>query len=144
MTAVEGRRSPTRMEPPVTPTTEEFWEATREGRLLVQWCNACDQPVFFPRETCPICLGADLGWRPSEGGGSVYTYTVEHKPMNPALGGGGPYVVALVDLEEGIRVMSNVVGCQPDKVEVGMPVRVTWEELSDGRRLPLFEPAQEG
>ncbi|HZU74672.1 MAG TPA: Zn-ribbon domain-containing OB-fold protein [Acidimicrobiales bacterium] len=143
MTTTEGRteeRRPTRMEPPVTPTTEPFWDATRRGELVLQWCRNCQVPVFYPREVCPGCLGDGLEWRPATGKGRIYTFTVEHRP-NPVLG--DRYVVALVDLEEGARVMSNVVNCPPDKVEVGMAVRVTWEELSDGRRLPLFEPDQE-
>lgn len=130
---------PTRLEPPVTPTTEPFWDATRERRFLVQWCTGCDRAIFFPREVCPDCLGAALEWKDSAGTGSVYSYTVEHKPQNPNLA--APYTVALIDLDEGIRMMSNVVNCPPEEVRVGMPVQITWEELSDGRHLPMFQPA---
>ena len=130
----------TRMEPPVTETTQPFWDATKEKRFLVQWCIDCAQPVFFPREVCPRCLGSDLEWRAGAGRGVVYAVTVEYKPQNPAMAERAPYAVALVDLDDGIRMLSNVVGCPPEDITVGMPVQVTWEELSDGRHLPLFEP----
>ena len=130
----------TRIEPPVTETTQPFWDGTREKRFLVQWCVDCAQPVFFPREVCPGCLGTNLEWRPSTGRGVVHAVTVEYKPQNPAMADRAPYAVALVDLDDGIRMLSNVVGCPPEEITVGMPVQVTWEELSDGRNLPLFEP----
>ncbi len=135
----EAAEQPRRFEPPVTPTSEPFWRATRERRFLLQWCIDCGRAIFFPREVCPVCLGSRLEWRPSSGTGTVYTFTVEHNPQNPNLT--PPYTIALIDLDEGVRMMSNVVGCPPDRVHVGMPVGVTWEELSDGRNLPLFEPA---
>jgi len=128
------------VEPPVSDTTQPFWDATREQRLLIQWCTACGEPVWFPREVCPACLGSSLVWRPSSGLAEVYAFTVEHRPTMPTPFGDEPYVVALVELEEGPRLMTNVVGCAPDTVSVGMPVQVTWEALSDGRNLPLFEP----
>lgn len=140
--------TPLRFEPPVGVEGEAFWEATREGRLLVQWCTSCDCGVFYPRVFCPHCAtGADtLEWRTASGRATVYAAVVEHRPETAGAGfsGGQPYCVALVDLEEGVRMLTNVVGCAPDDVRCGMPVTVTWEPLSDGRRLPLFEPAQEG
>lgn len=129
---------PTRFEPPISEVAEPFWDATREGRLLLQWCTACARPVWYPREVCPRCLGSTLEWRESEGRGVVYAHTVEHKAQTRALE--APYVVALVELDEGVRLLSNVVGRPPEQVAVGDRVRVTWEALSDGRRLPLFEP----
>ena len=131
-----------RMEPPTSELTEPFWEATRERRFLLQWCTDCEQPVFYPREACPRCLGTSLEWRPSTGDGQVYAVSVQHRPQMPLLAfSSGPYAVALVELSEGVRLMSNIVGCPPDDVTVGMPVRITWEPLTDGRNLPQFEPA---
>ena len=130
-----------RMQPPTTPLTEPFWEATRDGRYLVQWCLECDEPIFYPREFCPGCLGTQLEWRPASGAGTVYAVTVEHRPQDKANADFAPYAVALIDLEEGVRILSNVIGCEPDDVSVGMTVRVTWEPLEDGRQLPQFEPA---
>jgi uncharacterized OB-fold protein len=84
-----------------------------------------------------------MTWRQASGKATVHAAVVEHRPdaAGAAFAGGRPYCVALVDLEEGVRMMTNVVGCAPADVRAGMPVALTWEELSDGRRLPLFEPA---
>ena len=131
-----------RFEPPVTETSEPFWDATRTRQLLLQWCVACERPIWFPREVCPSCLTSALEWRPASGRGTVYAVTVEHKPQNPAMADMAPYAVALIDLAEGVRMLSSVVGCPPGDVGVDMAVTVTWEALSDGRLLPLFEPAR--
>lgn len=132
-----------RVQPPVTPLTEPFWEATREGRYLLQWCLDCGEPIFYPREICPRCLDSNLEWREASGDATVYAVTVEHRPQDKRNTELAPYVVALVDLAEGVRVLSNVIGCPPDDVSVGMAVRLTWEPLEDGRRLPQFEPADQ-
>lgn len=136
-----GERAPRRLEPPVTELTEEFWDATRERRFLLQWCVDCDVAQWFPRDICLSCGASHLEWREASGAGVVYAMTVENKPMNPAINGGERYVIALVDLAEGPRMMTNVFGCPPDDVYVGMPVRLAWDPLSDGRHLAVFEPA---
>jgi uncharacterized protein len=141
--------APTRFEPPVQPESGPFWDATRERKLLVQWCTACDRGVFYPRVFCPHCgAGAGNGpgaleWRRASGRGTVYSAVVENRPeaAGAAFSGGQPYCVALVDLDEGVRMLTNVVGCPPEDVRCGLAVSVTWEPLSDGRQLPLFEPA---
>lgn len=144
MSDVKDTPKPTRIEPPITETTEAFWDATREKRFLVQWCATCGDAIFYPREVCPACLSADgLEWRESDGNGTVYAVSVQHRPGNPFMKDRVPYAVALVEVETGgssIRMMTNVVGCPAEEVSVGMPVQVTWEPLSDGRNLPLFEP----
>ena len=129
-----------RFEPPSTEVSEPFWQATRERRLIMQWCRPCERVVFYPREICPRCLGSDLDWRDSPGTGTVYAFSVHYRTGSPEMMDRTPYVVALVDLDEGARMMTNIVGCDPDDVGVGMGVRVTWEHLSDGCHLPLFEP----
>jgi uncharacterized OB-fold protein len=131
---------PSRMEPPVSSTSEPFWEATKEHRLILQWCTACDKAIFYPRDNCPLCLSSALEWRPASGRGTVASVTVETSSPNPAIAGGDPYAVVLVDLEEGVRMMSNAVGCPPNDVAVGLAVQVAWAPLSDGRNLPQFEP----
>ncbi|MBV9663433.1 MAG: OB-fold domain-containing protein [Actinobacteria bacterium] len=136
-----------RIEPNATELTDPFWAATRERRYLVQWCGACGQPIFYPREVCPRCLVADaLEWRESNGTGTVYAVSVQHRPANPTMADRVPYVVALVEVDAGgghgqtVRVMSNVINCDPESILVGDAVSLTWEELSDGRNLPQFEP----
>lgn len=135
-----------RLEPPVGDESGPFWDATREGRLLVQWCTACDRGIFYPRVLCPFCgtggEGGPLEWREASGRATVHAAAVEYRPeaAGAAFSGGEPYCIALVDLEEGVRMMTNVVGCPPDDVHSGMAVTVTWEPLSDGRQLALFRP----
>jgi hypothetical protein len=129
-----------RFEPPISEIATPYWDATREKKLLVQWCLDCDKPVQFPRAVCPICLGTNLAWREASGRGTIYAVTVEHRPQNPRMSARAPYAVALVDLDEGARLLTNVVTPDPLSLVIGQPVRVTWEELSDGRHLPLFEP----
>ena len=144
-----------RFEPPTTDASEPFWTATREQRYVVQWCTACELPIFYPREVCPACLSADaLEWRESSGRGTVYAVSVQHRPANPTMADRVPYAVALVDVDADartgdgtgatIRVMSNIVGTDPLTIAVGDAVSVAWEPLSDGRNLPLFEPARQG
>jgi uncharacterized protein len=136
-----------RFEPVATEATDVFWAATREQRYLVQWCTSCSKPIFYPREACPWCLASDaLEWKASNGTGTVHAVSVQYRPGNPAMRDQVPYAVALVELDAGaddatIRVMSNVVNCDPEGVRVGDQVNIVWEELSDGRNLPLFAPA---
>ncbi len=129
----------TRFEPPVSEEAEPFWAATREKRLVLPWCRSCEHPVWYPRDFCPRDLSTDLEWRPASGRGVVHAASVMPKPGNPAMSGREPYVVALVELEEGVRLMTNVVGGDPWTVAVGDPVHLAWEPLSDGRHLYVFE-----
>jgi uncharacterized OB-fold protein len=151
--AGQGEQPPrTRLEPPVGAESAPFWDATREGRLLVQWCTRCERGIFYPRVFCPYCAGGggggaggQLAWREASGRASVYAAVVEHRPeaAGASFADGAPFCIALVELEEGVRMMTNVVGCPPGAVHSGMAVTVTWEPLSDGRQLPLFRPAEE-
>ena len=140
-----------RFEPPTGDESGPFWEATRQGRLLVQWCTSCDRGVFYPRAFCPYCApalapAATLAWREASGRATVHAAVVEHRPeaAGTTFSGGEPYCIALVDLEEGVRMMTNIVGCPPAAVHSGMAVTVSWEPLSDGRQLALFRPVEEG
>lgn len=90
---------------------------------------------------CPDCLGTEVEWRTASGDGVVHAVSVQHRPAHPKLADRVPYAVALVDLAEGVRMLSEVVGCPADDVTIGQPVRVTWEPLSDGRHLPVFAVA---
>lgn len=134
---------PTRFEPPPSEEGAPFWEASAERRFVLPWCPQCDRPHWYPRAVCPHCLGPRLQWREASGRAVVYAASVQHEAGMPQMAGREPYVVALVDLDEGVRMMTNVVGCDPESVGAGMRVRLTWERLSDGRHLPLFE-ADEG
>jgi hypothetical protein len=127
--------------PPASEASAPFWDATRERRLSLPWCTACGTALWFPRETCPACLGDAIEWRDAAGTGTVHAVSVHHRPGPGRDPADGPYVVALVDLPEGVRVMANVVDCAPGSVAIGDPVRVAWRALSDGRHLIQFAPA---
>ena len=136
----EEKAQPKRFEPPVGEASERFWEATKDQRFLIQWCDACAKTIFYPREVCPTCLSSDsLDWRQAKGTGTIYAASVQEKPANPLMADRVPYVVALVELDEGIRIMSNVINCEPYDATVGKSVQLTWEPLSDGRHLPQWE-----
>jgi uncharacterized protein len=126
------------IEPPASDDAAPFWEATRRGELVLPWCRACERPFWYPRAICPRCLGDTVEWRSASGNGVVYAVSVQHLPGPGRDAADGPYVVVLVDLAEGVRVMGNVLECAPDDVHVGMRVRVTWHPLADGRQLPQF------
>lgn len=129
------------MEPRDRDRDEPFWTAAREGVLMLPWCNECDAAFWYPRPVCPRCLSDDLGWRAAEGSGEVHAVSVQHRPGMGRDADDGPYAVAIVSLPEGVRMLTNVIGCDPDDVVVDMAVRVAWHELSDGRQLPMFEPS---
>jgi len=130
----------TRFEPPMSPAGEPFWEATREQRLVLPWCLDCGQPHWFPRDACPHCLSGAIEWRPASGRGVVYAVSIMPKPAMPMLADRVPYVVALVELDEGVRVMTNVVDIEPEHAVVDLEVAAAWEPLSDGRHLLVFAP----
>lgn len=132
-----------RFEPPVTERSTPFWEATRTGALVLPWCNACGRPHWYPRLRCPHCHSADLDWRPSTGDGVVYAVSVQHRAGWMGLADRGPYPVAVIELDDGPRIMGGLEGLDPDEAAaaVGRPVRISWEPLSDGRQLPMFTVA---
>jgi uncharacterized OB-fold protein len=129
-----------RFEPPVSRVSTPFWDATRERRLVLQYCRECESAIWFPRVLCPGCGNDGLEWRDVAGDGAVYAVSVQHRAAHPGLANRVPYAVALVDLDAGVRMLSNVIGCAADRVSVGMRVRPAWEALSDGRHLLMFEP----
>lgn len=119
--------------------TEPFWLAARDHRLTYQRCDDCHRVVFYPRAHCPHCLGARLTWHESRGEGTVYTFSVVRTSRDPRFAARVPYVVAWIDLDEGFRMMSNVVAADPDAVRVGDRVRLAWR-TAGAWELPVFEP----
>ncbi|MDP6377748.1 MAG: Zn-ribbon domain-containing OB-fold protein [Pseudomonadales bacterium] len=124
--------------------TRAFWEATRDSRLTYQKCSDCGTVVFYPRRHCTGCLGRNLVWEESAGCGSVYTYSVVRQSYHPFFRDKVPYAVAWIDLDEGPRLLSNVVGVDDpvSDIRIGMRVAVTWEEHDD-LCIPLFEPDED-
>jgi uncharacterized protein len=129
-----------RPEPVVNPWAKPFWDAAREERLVYQKCRDCGKNVFYPRIACPQCFSDNLDWVEASGKGTVYSYTVVENNAPTAFLDQMPYVVAIVKLEEGIQMLSNIVGCDPYAVTCDMPVTVTFEKLNEKFTLPKFTP----
>lgn len=129
-----------RLIPPVSELARPFWEAARQHRLVIQHCAGSGKHVFPPRAHSPWG-GGPLTWSEVSGRGSVYTYTIAHRPPHPVFAELCPLVVAIVELEEGPRMMTNLINCDPADLRVGMPVRVAFEAIEDSDiSLPVFEP----
>jgi uncharacterized protein len=118
----------------------EFWSAAASGRLLIQRCPSCGARQFYPRQVCATC-GGTPEWEEASGDGVVHTFTIVRqngvKPFKEEL----PYVVAMIELPEGPRMMGNVTGCDPEAVTVGMAVRAYAVKVEDGVAVPFWEPA---
>ena len=124
--------------PVATEATQAFWDAARDHRLVVQSCTQCGKRQFFPRAFCRHCLAPDLRWAPCSGHGSIYTFTVNHRAANAHMADKTPYVVAIVTLDEGVRMMSNIVDCRPEDVRIGARVSVCWLDTEGQPSLPQF------
>ena len=112
-------------------------DGTLNEYVTLPWFPVCEVLHWYPRGFCPTCLGPELEWRPSDGRGAVHAVSVQPKAMHPGLADRAPYAVALVDLDDGVRMMLQVApGVDPWSVAVGDPVTVGWEPLPDGRHLP--------
>ena len=128
-------------QPVVAPWARPFWDATRENRLILQHCNGCGKAIFYPRQSCPHCFSDKLGWQPASGRGTVYSYTVVESNAPSAFQADVPYVVAVIRLEEGVQMLSNIVGCELAQLRCDMPVQVVFEKLDEEFTLPKFRPA---
>ena len=128
-------------DPAVNPETTAFWEATRERQLTVGFCDTCSRHFFYPRERCPLCGAPGAGLRPAAGTGTVYSATVTRRGIG-AFADVGPYVLAYVELDEGPRVLTNIVGVAPESVRVGQRVRVAFDPTPGGFALPRFVPLE--
>lgn len=127
--------------PTVNRETEPFWEACRRHELLLKRCRECGRFHYYPRAICPHCLSLETEWVKAIGRGRVYTFTVTYQNRHWAFKDKTPYVLAYVELEEGVRMMTNIVQCRPEEVHIGMPVEVVFEDLADRIALPKFKPS---
>lgn len=127
--------------PVIDSETEPYWDAAREGRLLIMHCRACDQPYFYPRRYCPSCWSEDTEWRQASGQGTVHTYSIIHQNPAPPFRDRTPYAVVIADLDEGVRYTANWAWDEDlAKLQVGTPVRVEFQAVSDRISLPVFRP----
>ena len=126
--------------PQVEPYTQAFWDGTKNGKLLIQTCNACNARIFFPRKQCPECWASDLGWIEASGKATVYSFSVTYEGVEAAFKEDLPIVLAWVDLDEGIRMQTNLVDCDPESVSIGQQVEVVFKDVTDEITLPYFRP----
>ena len=128
--------------PQPDPITQPFWDSVKAHALRIQRCGTCGRYVFYPRALCPACFGGTLEWSPVSGRGVVHAFTIVHRHPSPAFQPDIPYVVALVELEEGVRMMSNLVGVpsDPARIRIGMPVEVVYDDVTPEITLPKFRP----
>jgi uncharacterized OB-fold protein len=117
-----------------------FWDAARDGRLVSQKCQGCGRLRHPPRPMCPHCHALDFEIVNLSGAGEVYSYTILHHPQNPAFE--YPVIAALIDLEEGVRVLSNLVDIDPEDIAIGLPVTVDFRPTRHDGAVPVFKPRQ--
>jgi uncharacterized OB-fold protein len=134
----ELRQKPT---PRPSPETIPYWEAAKQHRFEIPRCNACGKFWFPPSQACPHCLAADFVFVPVSGRGKVFSFVTFHRVYHPAFATEVPYVVALVELEEGPRLLTNIVGVKHEDVVCEMPVKVVFDDVADGVSVPKFTPA---
>ena len=129
--------------PTVLPEVKPFWDATAEGRLLLPRCEDCQGLIWYPRPFCPACGSLRISWIEASGRGSVYSFTVNRRGVGdlPEYRQVGPYVLAYVELDEGPRIMTNIVECDPDSVKIGQRVEVVFHDTGHGTALFRFRPA---
>ena len=120
--------------------TRGYWEACRRHELVLQRCGQCRTLRYYPRAVFPECLSSEVRWEKMSGRGTVYTFTVTYQNQAPGFRDELPYVLAYVTLDEGPQMLTNVVGCKPDEVRIGMPVEVTFEEVNEEIAIPRFKP----
>lgn len=134
---------PPRPLPTPQPEWDYYWEKARQHELWLMRCKDCTEAYFYPRPICPKCFSRNTEWFQSSGRGTLYAFSIVHRGPTPAFAPYAPYIVAYVELEGGVRLPTNLVDVEPDpeKVKIGMPLEVTFEEASDTITLPKFRPA---
>jgi uncharacterized OB-fold protein len=125
--------------PDILPEAREFWAATTRGELALQRCSQCDTVIWYPRGLCPNCLSSELAWFTATGKGSVYSFTISRKG-DGAFRAASPFVLAYVELDEGPRMLTNIVDVDVEAVRIGMPVRAVFHDTGAGAALVRFAP----
>ncbi len=130
--------------PPLPITTAEtvpYWRAAAAGRLEIQYCRSCARHQFYPRRFCTQCLSDQIEWVQASGRGRIYTFTVCHVAAHPAFEARVPYAMAMVELDEGVRMLAGIVEADLQRLAIGAPVQVCFERISDEVALPMFRLA---
>jgi uncharacterized protein len=117
-----------------------FWEGVKRHELLIQRCKECGAFQFYPRAACMHCLSDNIEWVRASGKGKVYSFTIAHRPGNPAFADRVPYNIAIIELDEGVRLPSSITGCENEDIKCDMPVEVVFEDITPEVSLPYFKP----
>ena len=123
--------------------SDEYWNKAKEGELWLRNCNSCGNPYFYPRDISPCCFSKDTSWIKASGKASLYTYAIVHRAPHPGFAQDAPFVVAIVELEEGPHMPTNIVidDPTPENLQIGMPLEVTFVDISEKIALPKFKPS---
>ena len=129
---------------PMTPEAKPYWDGLKAGTLMLPRCDACGQAFFYPRVLCPHCQSRAITWVQASGKGQLHAFGIAHQSFNRAFKVPPPFVLAMIELEEGPRMLSNLINVTPDPrvVKCDMPVEVVFTKLTDDVTLPLFQPAR--
>jgi uncharacterized OB-fold protein len=143
MTVTESEKTLPAPAPFVLPEVKPYWDGTAEGKLLLPKCLDCGSLIWFPRPFCPECASTRVEWIQASGRGTVYSYTINRRGVADmaAYRSAGVYVLAYVELEEGPRIMTNIVDCDPESVRVGQKVQLVFHDTGEGTALARFRPA---
>ena len=126
--------------PRPSPTTRPFWDGLNERKVQIQRCDGCDSWVFYPRTRCPSCLSDLLIWREVSGQGVLYTYTLARQPTAPHFADETPQQLAVVELDEGVRMTSTLVNVEPSDIVIGMRLRPYFDQVTDAVTLLRYQP----
>ena len=123
--------------------SDYYWEKAKAHELWLRHCDDCNKAYFYPRDICPMCFSRNTSWIQASGKGTLHTFAIVHRAPTPAFRDDAPFVVAMVDLEEGARMPTNLIEVEPDPatIKVGMAVEVVFEDITDEIALPKFKPA---
>lgn len=142
MSETKVRNKPTRPVPhPIEPVNKGFWDECQGGVLHFQKCDGCHKFRHLPRNMCAYCGSPEWKWAPSKGNGKLFSWTIAHMPMHPAFAADVPYVAAIVELDEGVRMVSLLRSAVLEDLALDMPVKVQFERVTEAFQLPCFVPA---
>ena len=125
--------------PKPTPATQAFWDGAKKGKLMLQWDPTAKKYQCWPRANSVRTGKRNLQWKATSGKGELYSFTITHVPT-PGFEARAPYVIGMIELDEGVRIIANLINIKIDDVEIGMRMKVAWEKLSDDITYFAFEP----
>ncbi|WP_085993245.1 Zn-ribbon domain-containing OB-fold protein [Oceanobacillus senegalensis] len=126
--------------PHPTADTKPYWDGCKKHEVFIQYCSLCDKYQFYPRPICTNCMDDNVEWKKASGMGSVISYTTVRRSLSKAYEDEEPYILAIIELDEGVTMLSNIIGCSTEEVKAGMRVEVVFEEWSNDISIPKFCP----